>query len=326
MAEVTPIQDLARATVVVHPTVLLSVADHYNRTCKGASNKRAVGSLCGEIIAGEVHVTNCYGVPFEEDARDPRVWFLDHMYHDQMFDMMKKVNAKERFVGWYSTGPKIKPADLEIHQLYRKYGKFGLDPLFLIIDAVPKDSEIFPIDAYYCVDEKTSDTTFKRTFQHMRATVGAFEAEEVGVEHLLRDLKNASTSTLATRVNEKLTALHVLCKKLQEIQGYLKKVIDGKVPPNHQIMHNIQDIFNRLPDTQSEDVVAAFAVGTNDMAMTLYVGNLLRTTLALHNLINTKISKDDGKKDKKGTDKDKENKDAKDKDAKDKDAKGKDKK
>merc|ERR1711924_488200 len=122
-----------------------------------------------------------------------------------------------------------------------------------------------------------------------------FEAEEVGVEHLLRDLKSASTSTLATRVNEKLTALKCLVAKLKDIQGYLRKVLDGKLPPNHQILHNIQDIFNKLPDTQSEDVVAAFAVGTNDMAMTLYVANLLRTTIALHNLINTKIQKDDKK-------------------------------
>merc|ERR1711988_1604839 len=102
-----------------------------------------------------------------------------------------------------------------------------------------------------------------------------------------------------------------LVAKLKDIQGYLKKVLDGKLPPNHQILHNIQDIFNKLPDTQSEDVVAAFAVGTNDMAMTLYVANLLRTTVALHNLINTKIQKDD-KKEKKGDKKEEEKKEKKD--------------
>merc|ERR1712216_45687 len=183
------------------------------------------------------------------------------------------------------------------------------DPVFLIVDVAPKDAEL-PLEAYYCVDEQTSDPTFKRTFRHMSVTVGAFEAEEVGVEHLLRDLKSSSTSTLATRVHEKLTALKCLVGKLKDIQGYLRKVLDGKLPPNHQILHNIQDIFNKLPDTQSEEVVAAFAVGTNDMAMTLYVANLLRTTIALHNLINTKIQKDDKKEKKKG-DKDKEDKEEK---------------
>ena len=32
-----------------------------------------------------------------------------------------QVNTKERIVGWYSTGPKIKPSDLSIHELYRRW-------------------------------------------------------------------------------------------------------------------------------------------------------------------------------------------------------------
>ena len=54
--------------------------------------------------------------------------------------------------------------------------------------------------------QRDSDEVFKRTFVHIPSSVGAFEAEEVGVEHLLRDIKNASTSTLATKVNDKIEA------------------------------------------------------------------------------------------------------------------------
>ena len=36
-------------------------------------------------------------------------------------------------------------------------------------------------------------------------------------------------------------------------------------------------------------MVRAFSVGTNDMTLALYLGNILRTTIALHDLINTKI-------------------------------------
>merc|ERR1719198_1332310 len=106
--------------VVVHPIVLLSVVDHYNRVAKGTT-KRVVGTLLGEIYDLKLHITNCFAIPFEEDARDPQVWFLDHNFHEQMFTMFKKVNQKERVVGWYSTGPKIKPSDLNIHELFRRY-------------------------------------------------------------------------------------------------------------------------------------------------------------------------------------------------------------
>lgn len=32
-------------------------------------------------------------VPFEEDEKDPRTWYLDHNYIESMNDMFKKVNG-----------------------------------------------------------------------------------------------------------------------------------------------------------------------------------------------------------------------------------------
>ena len=47
-----------------------------------------------------MNATNVYAVPFEEDARDHKVWFLDHIFHETMFDMFKKVcSARQQFIG-----------------------------------------------------------------------------------------------------------------------------------------------------------------------------------------------------------------------------------
>ncbi len=32
-------------------------------------------------------------VPFEEDERDPSIWFLDHSYIENMWAMSKKING-----------------------------------------------------------------------------------------------------------------------------------------------------------------------------------------------------------------------------------------
>jgi hypothetical protein len=45
--------------VVVHPLVLLSVVDHYNRVAKD-SKRRVVGVLLGESFKGRVDVTNSF--------------------------------------------------------------------------------------------------------------------------------------------------------------------------------------------------------------------------------------------------------------------------
>jgi hypothetical protein len=33
-------------------------------------------------------------VPFEEDDRDQKIWFLDHSYLESMYAMFKKVNGE----------------------------------------------------------------------------------------------------------------------------------------------------------------------------------------------------------------------------------------
>jgi 26S proteasome regulatory subunit N8 len=304
-----------KRAVVVHPIVLLGVVDHYNRVAKGTT-KRVVGTLLGEVTDFKLHVTNCFAVPFEEDPRDPQVWFVDHNFHENMFAMFKKVNQKERVVGWYSTGPKIKPSDLSIHELYRRYCP---EPVLVVMDVQPKDLDL-PMDAYYSVQEQTSDEVFKRTFLHVPSSVGAFEAEEVGVEHLLRDIKNASASTLAVRVGDKISALKGLAARLREISAYLTSVVDGKLPMNQDIIYNLQEIFNLLPDLDSEELVRSFAMETNDAMLALYLGSMLRSTVVLHNLINNKAR---NKKEKEEKTKEKEKKSEKkdDKDEK-KDEKG----
>jgi len=78
--------------VVVHPLVLLSVVDHYNRVAKD-TRKRVVGVLLGEVYKGELDITNSFAVPFEEDERDPSIWFLDHSYIENMWAMSKKING-----------------------------------------------------------------------------------------------------------------------------------------------------------------------------------------------------------------------------------------
>ena len=83
----------AQLDAVVHPLVLLSVADHYNRIASNTRN-RVVGVLLGTRTRNKVDITNSFAVPFEEDLKDPSVWFLDHNFLESMFWMFKKVNSE----------------------------------------------------------------------------------------------------------------------------------------------------------------------------------------------------------------------------------------
>lgn len=300
--------------VVVHPLVLLSVVDHFNRMSKIGSQKRVVGVLLGSWRGkGILDVSNSFAVPFDEDEKDKSVWFLDHDYLENMYGMFKKVNAREKIVGWYHTGPKLHQNDTLINELVRRY---CTNSILVIIDAKPKDLGL-PTEAYIAVDEVRDDgTPTVKTFEHVPSEIGAEEAEEVGVEHLLRDIKDTTVGTLSQRITSQLMGLKGLNSQIRNIHSYLDQVIAGKLPVNHQIVYLLQDVFNLLPDVTHGTFVKSLYVKTNDQMLVVYVASLIRSVVALHNLINNKLTNRDAEKKEGGKKEDKSDKDKKDKENK----------
>ncbi|CBX90509.1 similar to 26S proteasome regulatory subunit [Plenodomus lingam JN3] len=301
---------LVTRNVSVAPLVLLSAADHYGRQAKG-SRKRVVGVLLGQNDGKNVRVSNSFAVPFEEDEKDPSVWFLDHNYVESMNDMFKKVNAREKLIGWYHTGPKLRASDLEVNELFKRYTP---NPLLVIIDVQPKEVGV-PTDAYFAVEEiKDDGTATSKTFVHTPSIIEAEEAEEIGVEHLLRDIRDVAVGTLSTRITSQLQSLQGLHLRLRDIGQYLQKVLDEDLPVNHAILGILQDVFNLLPNLSSPkptpvagttngigaaagqaaaldngELARAMSIKTNDQLMAIYLSSLIRAITAFHDLIENKI-------------------------------------
>lgn len=123
---------------------------------------------------------------------------------------------------------------------------------------------------------------------HVPSEIVAEEAEEIGVEHLLRDIKDNEVGTLSTRIQSQLHSLTGLARRLEEIRDYLQKVVKGELPVNHQIIYNLQDIFNLLPNLNPQEMVPSFRIKINDQLLLIYLSSLVRAVIALHNLINNK--------------------------------------
>jgi len=157
------------------------------------------------------------------------------------------------------------------------------------------------------IDLKDGTTTAK-TFVHTPSTIEAEEAEEIGVEHLLRDIRDVAVGTLSTRITSQLQSLQGLHLRLQDIGRYLQKVLDGELPVNHAILGNLQDIFNLLPNlstpktspitngvnqgvpaAENSELARAMSIKTNDQLMSIYLSSLIRAITAFHDLIENKI-------------------------------------
>ena len=207
--------------------------------------------------------------------------------------MFRKVAAKERVVGFYSTGPQIRQNDLRIHDIVKRFlpAKTITPPVFCIIDIRP-DRQSLPTTAYKVVEEVTTkdgQREVKLSFAHVPSEMGAIEAEEVGVEHLLRDINDPTVSTVASLIKGKISGLATLTEKLVECKDYLEACVRGDQKVNPKIVANLQTILNLLPNLNTEEMVRSILIKTNDMQLAIYLSALIRSVIALHDLINNRI-------------------------------------
>ena len=90
-------------------------------------------------------------------------------------------------------------------------------------------------------------------------------------------------------MNDKVTSIKALIQRLTEIKTYMSNVINKRIPLNPTIINNIQEIFNYLPNFETEDIIKSLSNQTNNNYLVLYLGWLVKTIIALHKLINNKI-------------------------------------
>eukprot|EP00866_Antonospora_locustae_P000171 jgi/Antlo1/171/1523 len=240
------------ADVVVHPLVLLSILDHYTRV----DSPRVAGLILGTTENG-IHVTNSFAVPFEEDEKDD-VWFFDTAFQLNMFDLFKKIHSNERILGWYHSGANLHKSDRDITMSLTSLVQ---NPLLLVVDIHAEKGE-FPIKVFRAQN---------RELVHVNTCIEAEEAEEVGVEHLIRDIKHENYEKNRV-VKESLLSYE---QSLGVIEDYLENVLKGAMEGNPKILACLQDCLNSIPCLTSCN---------EENRVECYSANLVRSIVAMNDL------------------------------------------
>lgn len=272
--------------VAVHPIVLLSIADHHNRVANSNPNKRVIGILLGDIFKGQVNVLQCFAIPFEEDPADPSILFVDTSFISDMYALHRKVTLKEKIVGWYSSKSTVCPNDLEIHQIMKRYVD---NPIFITTDVNASDPHEIPVSAFIGTERvRTDGQPIVTSFQSVTTIIDFLEVEEIGVEHLLRDIKDVDVSEIGTTLTNSVHGLAALEHRLQGISNYIQEVIDGKLQPDNEILGIIQSIFNLLPNLKLKDTTDSLNTKSDDSAFMVFISQLCRSVVSLHDLVNSR--------------------------------------
>lgn len=272
--------------VKVHPIALLAITDHFERSVGNKKNKRVIGALLGDRANNVYEVTNAFAIPYDEDNGRSGVYFLDQNFTEIMYEMFKKIDIKEKILGWYCTTSDYASWDIEINEFWSRYCP---TPVYLLVDLLKAGAPEPPLKAYYSRRSYGDGGKVARVFTSIGCRVAADDAEEVGVEHLLRDVQEIDTSSLSGKVGLKLKAFATLSSKISKIINYLDNVSSKGQSPKKEISTALHAIVSKMSLVLDTDLEVTLSRQLNDNYSSILLGNLSQNICNLHELLNNRI-------------------------------------
>ncbi|XP_058877645.1 eukaryotic translation initiation factor 3 subunit F-like [Acipenser ruthenus] len=260
--------------VKIHPVVLASIADSYERRNEGAL--RVIGTLLGTVEKHTVEVTNCFSVPHNESEDEVAV---DMEFAKNMYELHKKVSPSEVIVGWYATGFDITEHSVLIHEYYSREAQ---NPIHLTVDTALQSSRM-NIRAYVSAQMGVPSKTVGVMFSPLTVKYAYFDTERIGVDLLQRTRTSPSRSKgLTTDLEQVGSAAARIQDMLTTVLSYTEDVLSGKVTPDNTVGRFLMDLVNKVPKITAEDFESMLNSNINDLLMVTYLANLTRAQIALN--------------------------------------------
>lgn len=271
---------MASCKVVIHPVVLFSIVDSYERRNEDA--KRVIGTLLGTIDKNVVEIKNCFCVPHNESKDEVAV---DMEYAKNMYELHRKANINTQIVGWYATGVDVTEHSVLIHDFYSRETS---NPVHLILDTTLQKNSL-GIKAYVSSAIGVSDkTTVGTLFCPVEYTISNSGPEKVGVDWLKRT-RNSSTKniTLLSDLKNILQSTDKISTMLDLLIKYVDNVLEGEIPANSRVGRMLMDLVDSVPQIKPQEFEAMLNSNMQDLLMICYLASVTKSQLAFGQKINS---------------------------------------
>jgi len=261
-------------TVKVHPVVLFSIADSYER--RPAESHRVIGTLVGNVDKQCIEVTNCFCIPHKEHEDKVEA---DIAYAQEMFELNKKVAPHEALVGWFATGSEITSHSALIHDYYARETK---DPIHLTLDTTLTSGRV-NMKAHVFVPIGVPGATSGSMFTPVKIEMMATEPEIAGLD-LLHKTKHSKT-----RYVEPVPELTKIADSADKMEGmldmvirYVEAVLAGREEPDSTVGRALVNLVQSVPKMDPVKFEAMLNSNLRDLLMVIYLSSLTKTQLQLN--------------------------------------------
>ncbi|KAL5105455.1 Eukaryotic translation initiation factor 3 subunit F [Taenia crassiceps] len=267
------------AKVHVHPVVLLSIIDSYERRNEDAQN--VVGTLLGTFEKGIIEVTHSFSVPHKESKTDVS---MDFEFGRAMLNLERKVNRNLRPVGWYATGSEVTESSLLIHQDY--YMKHVKNPIFLLVNPNLEIGKKMSIQAFQSRTIGIPDGTMGTMFLSLEVNLEFFDTERCAVDMMVADslTKENQLSEAADDLSYLYKLTGRLLSMLERVNKKVEAFANGEQPADSELGMAIARLIFSTPKLDSDNVEDLISSSFKDLLMVTYLTNLIRSHTKLLSL------------------------------------------
>jgi len=267
----------ANLTVKIHPVVLFAIIDSYER--RNDSQHRVIGTLLGIHEKGAVEVTNCLCIPHNESEDEVAV---DMEFAKAMYELHKKVNPSEVIVGWYATGADVTSHSVLIHDYYSRETN---NPVHLTVDTSLSEGSVtwkaFTSTAFGVPGKNTGIM-----FTPCKVDIVGYEPELVGMKLAQQTKHNKQRSAeILPDLDLISNAILDMLKLSDVVIGYVDDVLANRKPADNSVGRTLMDIVQSVPQMTPEAFQEMLNSNMKDLLMVVYLANLTKSQLALHEKI-----------------------------------------
>lgn len=299
--EALSIGESQKLVVKLHPTVVFSILNNFIR--RNDRESRVIGTLLGTIKDGVVEVTEAFGVPHME-KRDELFVAINKDYHKQMFSFHRRINRKERIVGWYTTtspeGALINDNSSLIHDFYSAECE---NPIHIVVDTTLA-GETMSVRGFNSVPLALGDMSLANMFREVQVDLTVTDAESTCLYHMIhsqqpstsaatpgggKESKWGTSEILSSVPTQRATvnaAMKQLLVVLDDVQKYVDSVVDGKNSAIADYGMKIADAIGALQSVRPEEFNSVLQEKIQDLLMVSYISSLTQTQLQISEKIN----------------------------------------
>jgi len=268
--------------IMLHPVVIINISDHWTRQkvqTKKAS--RSIGALVGIQTGRNLEIFNSFELPFE--IKDDKV-LIKNEYLNAKSEQFKKVFKDYEFMGWYSTGQTIVPADMEIH---KQISEFNENPLYLHLNTqITSAMRELPIHIYES-ELRMVDDSPTQLFVKVPYKIETGEAERISVDHIARitTMGSGTGSSLNAHMTAVQNAIIMLNQRIKILLVYLEATKSGKIQADHGLLRRIASLVNQLPAIDTQQFQQEFINEYNDALMITYLATMTKGANNINEMI-----------------------------------------